>query len=141
MREASHTHDLLHGGRFARIAAQRIALARILGEFEAGRRLPAWWRRFAGYERWRHDGTCGGWIDDHWMIAHWPSSRPIVLAPMIKFSADILSLAEMAEKLGDDLNRLMMLPAVVLSKGAEFEFCEIPLRESTRTELHYEDKK
>ena len=23
------------------------------------RSLPAWWQRFAGYERWRVDGTCG----------------------------------------------------------------------------------
>lgn len=38
--------------------------------------LPSWWRRFAGYERWRVDGTCGRTQSAAFAFCGWWPGRP-----------------------------------------------------------------
>ena len=106
-----------------------------LGALYNAHRIPAWWSRFAGYDRWLHDGTCGGWIDDNWMIARWPSSRPIVILDDIGPLPDH---ALMGGEFARIMAQLVTGAAVMLPDDVELEFItprDHGKREAQRVEL------
>lgn len=100
-------------------------------EAAIARRLPKWWRKFDGFERWCHDGTCGFAVDRPWMFKHWPSSVVIEVATF-KVLLNTEAFTAAIDKLAKQINSMS---AIVLPKGLEFEFIPSAEREGPRAEL------
>lgn len=100
-------------------------------EAAIARRLPKWWRKFAGFERWCHDGTYGFAVDRPWMFKHWPASVVIEIVTF-KVSASIEAFTASIDKL---VKRINSMSALVLPPGLEFEFIPSAEREGPRAEL------
>lgn len=104
--------------------------------------LPKWWRKFAGFERWVHDGTCGHPKDWPWLIKHWPTSACGYRPPIFRVGQSMRETAKLLVKFGfyaDDYLRcveelkkklieLTERPALVLPDGCDLEFVDVPPR-------------
>ena len=103
-------------------------------------RLPKWWRSFAGFERWCHDGTCGRPKDWRWLLEHWPSGAVGYRPPLLRVGQSMRETAKILVKFGfcteDYLRCIEKLKAqlIKLTEGAAailpdgVEHAEIPPR-------------